>query len=387
MNILHVAESIDPSQGGPSICIPSIAAAQAKLGHNVSIISYITASKNNYTSFLKYNIPDYENINFIGIDNQTKLEQFFATKGRQAIKKKLTGLEAIHLHGLWRPLLKIAATLAIRNKIALIITPHGMLDPWSMEQKKYKKKIALWLGWQTILNKCTFLHALNREEKKLLYPLNLRCKIKIFPNGVFRQNYLALPDKGAFYKRHPALNNSPYILFLSRLHFKKGLDYLIDAFAEFSTYNNKFHLVIAGPNDGAKSMLMNKIKEYKLSDKVHLVGALYEDDKFSALIDANCFCLPSRQEGFSIAITEALAVGTPVIISENCNFPEVSNARAGLIFPLQQSGIVSAMKTISELSDFDRSEMSENARKLVFENYDWSSISLDILNALNHNNP
>ena len=111
-----------------------------------------------------------------------------------------------------------------------------------------------------------------------------------------------------------------------------------------------------------------------MEHRVLLTGPLYGEDKICALVDAACFCLPSSQEGFSIAITEALACGLPVVVSEECHFPEVAIAGAGEVVPRKATAFAAAL--INILADPERAAvMGENGRNLVRKNYRWSSIS------------
>jgi glycosyltransferase involved in cell wall biosynthesis len=127
-------------------------------------------------------------------------------------------------------------------------------------------------------------------------------------------------------------------------------------------------LVVAGPNDGARADFCQRIAG--LDDRAHLVGSLHGRDKWAALRDAALFCLPSRQEGFSVAILEALASRTPVVISEACHFPEVAEAGAGEIVPLSADSVAGAVARI--LADPSaRGRMGDAGRTLVEKRFTW----------------
>jgi glycosyltransferase involved in cell wall biosynthesis len=156
------------------------------------------------------------------------------------------------------------------------------------------------------------------------------------------------------------------------LHYKKGLDYLIEAFAITANQIPDVDLVIAGPDGGAQAQLQRDIERLKLKHRVHIVGALYGREKYEALVDAYCFCLPSRQEGFSNAITEAMACGTPVVISENCNFPEVEEAGEGSVVKLAADPIAAALISLLR-SPIARDAAGRAGRAMVLERFTWGA--------------
>jgi glycosyltransferase involved in cell wall biosynthesis len=250
-----------------------------------------------------------------------------------------------------------------------------MLDPWSLAQKRWKKRLALALGFRKMLDRAAMFHVLNEDEGHLMRPLRLRPPVTVLPNGV-SVDPRRIPLAGSFRARHPEVGDSPYVLFLSRLHPKKGLDYLIGAFAEIARKDSRVRLVIAGPDGGALGSTQRAVRAAGLIERTHFVGPLYDTDKWAALVDATCFCLPSRQEGFSVAILEALACGLPVIISENCHFPEVAAAGAGLVVPLDAGKVAAALAAV--LADAGiRERMGRAGRELVESRYTWPRIAAD----------
>jgi glycosyltransferase involved in cell wall biosynthesis len=177
-----------------------------------------------------------------------------------------------------------------------------------------------------------------------------------------------------FRRRLTALGDHPYVLFLGRLHYKKGLDYLADAFRIVAERDPVVHLVVAGPDDGARSDFVRRVAAAGLADRVHVPGAVYGPEKLSAVAGAACFCLPSRQEGFSVAILEALACGTPAIVSDACHFPEVAEVGAGEVVPLDATAIAAALGRV--LADAGRRErMGEAGRGLVAARFTWPAIA------------
>jgi glycosyltransferase involved in cell wall biosynthesis len=209
----------------------------------------------------------------------------------------------------------------------------------------------------------------------LLKPLGIKAPAAVIPNGIEPNEIYPLPPAGTFRATLPSLGDHPYILFLSRLHYKKGLDYLAEAFKIVAPQLPDVHLVVAGPDGGAQAEFEAVIREAGLTDRVHLTGPIYGERKLAAYVDATVFCLPSRQEGFSIAITEAMACGTPVVISQQCHFPEVAEAGAGIVVDLAAAAVATALITL--LQDTGCLERASIAgRLLVDERFVWSKVAI-----------
>jgi glycosyltransferase involved in cell wall biosynthesis len=368
MNVCHVVPALDPSLGGPPVVAARLAAAQAALGHDVSILYYDTPDKRADIDAAMRAIPGASRVKLIPLTPPAgRLASVFAST--KPVENVIRLASILHLHGVWESLIRNAATAARRLHIPYVLAPHGMLDPWSLRQKALKKKIALALGYRAMLNKAAFLHLLNRDEAALLGPLSLKCPVRIIPNGIFLSE-IEEPSAGTT----PDVGDRPYILFLSRLHYKKGLDFLADAFARVHEKAPDWQLVVAGPDGGAREEFVARVKQLGLENSVCLVGPVYGAAKFELLRRAGCFCLPSRQEGFSVAILEALACRIPVVISENCHFPEVSEAGAGLIVPLEPLTIGDAILELATDPD-RRRHMGQTGRRLVEERFTWDRVA------------
>ena len=375
MRLVHVIASLDPAQGGPPVVAARLGAAQRERGHQVEVLGYGTEEGRPRVESMLASTPQPGPQALHLLTAGSKWERLRAQRASDWLKEHLSGVDLLHLHGVWDPILHAAARAAKRQGIPWIVTPHGMLDPWSMTQSRLKKKIALrgWVG-PTILDGARFIHALNKDEIQGMAPLVRSTPMEVVPNGVFIEELTPPAETGAFRKSSPFLGGDPYVFFLSRLHYKKGLDVLVDAFNKAQKCCPSARLVIAGPDDGYEATVRGLIAESPARDRIHLVGPLYGDAKRNALIEANCFCLPSRQEGFSIAITEALGFGTPVVITDACHFPEVESAGAGHVVDLNGDAVAAAL--VDTLQDQDaRDDMGASGARLVRKDYTWPSIA------------
>lgn len=379
MKICHVISSLEPRIGGPVSVVTGLAAAQAALNHEVWIVTNPGLSREGHLALR--NAPGLDKVSIAFHIGTTLTARITRLRQSWATKRIVSGCDVVHLHGVWDAILWMAATVARRAGTIYAVTPHGMLDPWSLSQKRWKKKLALRLRFGRMLGDAAILHLLNiDEERHVKSLLPLARQMVVIPNGIPPADIARLPAHGAFYQSHPALNSKPFILFLGRLHHKKGLDHLINAFFLVSKKHADIDLVIAGPECGELNNIKKRIGELALTDRVHLVGPLYGQSKFAALTDATVFCLPSRQEGFSMSIIEALACRLPVVISPYCHFNEVAEAGAGEVVELDPKAIAGALSRL--VSDASlRHQAGEAGRALVLDHFTWPEIAVQTIKA------
>ncbi|AHB01055.1 glycosyltransferase [Brucella ceti] len=354
MKIIHVIGSYDPAKGGPQAVVVRLAAAQASLGHRVTIVSYSDDAVSRRAAEATAMIPDFDKVQTLLLPMPDIYETFTGGRTANAVTALIRGADFVHLHGIWETNLLRASMLCRRFHIPYCVCCCGMLDG------------------------AAFIHALNRDEIELMRPLGLKAPSLVIPNGVFL-NEVEVGDMDV-----PGLPARHFILFLSRLHYKKGLDILADAYCRIAPHFRDVDLVVAGPDGGpdggAEDAFRRKIAEYGLQHRVHMPGGLYGLAKIAALKRAACFCLPSRQEGFSVAITEALACGAPVVITDACHFPEVGEAGAGVVCTLNAEMVGDALAGV--LEDLDKAaQMGASGARLVRENYTWPRIARQTIEA------
>jgi glycosyltransferase involved in cell wall biosynthesis len=351
IRLLHVAHTLDPAAGGVAVVCTRLAAEQLRRGLDVRVLArHPPATVGGRLP------PDRVTLSSLG-----------------RIRDAVGWAECVHLHGVWDWILFRTALAARQAGRPYLVAPHGMLDPWSLGQKRWKKRLALALGFRRLLNGAAALHALNEDEARLIGPLGLRCPVVIVPNGISLEEVDPLPPAAEFRRTAPGLGESPYVLFLGRLHPKKGLDYLADAFQTVARQRPEVHLVVAGPDDGAGADFVRRIDAAGLTARVHLAGPLFGRAKWAAFAGASCFCLPSRQEGLSVAILEALACRVPPVISDACHFPEVQQAGAGEVVPLDAAALARSLARV--LGDPDaRARMGAAGRDLVERHFTWDRV-------------
>jgi len=304
---------------------------------------------------------------------QTKLRHKVSTVTLGQSLSPILKADVVHLHGVWEPLLYKASRLALKHNIPYLVTPHGMLNvQHSLSQKRYIKKFLLATYIKKILNQAQAIHLLNQAEKRSVAPLNLSSKISIIPNAV----NLSLKKL----TKSPQLPNRPYFIFLGRLFHKKGTSLLIQAFSQFKQLAplSGHHLVVAGPNAGALKDMKNQVSKLGLTSVIHFTGLLDDQTKLQALAHSTAFILPSHQEGFSIAVLEALSVSTPVIISKQTNFPEVKTSNSGLVLSLKSTLFAQAMNKLASRPSYAK-KLGQNGRQLVVKHYTWEKVAKQMI--------
>jgi glycosyltransferase involved in cell wall biosynthesis len=364
--VIHAIQSVSGSAGGPSVVASRLAAACAVLGHRVL---FLTEDPDVSDTTLR----DVGLLEIHKVSRPKLTELLFRGAARRQIAALFGRVDMVYLHGVWDPLLLATAAEARLAGVPYVVIPHGMLDPWSLAQKRWKKRLALALGVRRMLDRASAIRALNRDEAELILPLKIATPVQVIPNGVDLTEVNPAPAE-AGHQVLPGLAGRPYILFLSRLHYKKGLDYLADAFAQVAPKFPEVQLVVVGTDDGGRTAFEERVGQFRLAGRVHLPGPLYGPAKWATLANSTCFCLPSRQEGFSIAILEALASRVPVVISEACHFPEVGQVGAGVVTPLTAEAVAGGLEQVLG-NPAAAKAMGEAGRQMVEGHYTWAKVA------------
>ncbi len=370
MRILHVSESLDPAHGGTPAVPKLLGAAQAALGHEVTILTRDEPSRADAIRESLQGIPGSDALRIETVAGEGGLGGVLNRAARRWAHERRDAFDFAHLHSMWSPIPHGAARGLERAGIPYCVCPHGMLDDWSMSQSALRKRVHLALVSRRTMASAAFVHALNEHEADCVRRFAFGSPVEVLGNGINPEMLDAMPAPGAFRAAYPVLGDDPFILFLSRLHHKKGLDLLARAFLRLVETDERVRLVVVGPDGGARGAFERDIAP--VADRVLLTGPLYGSEKLAALADAAAFCLPSRQEGFSVAICEAMAAGLPVVISGACHFPEAIEAGAGRLCDLDPASIADGLRGV--LAE-EGHAMGEAGRRLVMDRYTWPAIA------------
>jgi poly(glycerol-phosphate) alpha-glucosyltransferase len=283
----------------------------------------------------------------------------------------------VHSHGLWIYSGMLARICANKAHCPLVISPHGMLEPWALNHSRFKKKLAGWLFEDKNLRQAACLHALCAAEADNFRRYGLENPIAIIPNGVDVPEIGNLPEVvDMMDEKFPDVKGRHRILFLSRLHPKKGLSNLLQAWRHVARDYRGWCLLIAGAGQPAyEQELKTLVKDYDLEKSVVFPGPLHGDEKKQVLATAEVFVLPSFSEGFSVAVLEAAAAGIPVLLTRECNFPELVQSGAAIEMSPHATAISDGLRQMLGLSAEQRQIMGRKGLELVKRSYTWPAIA------------
>ncbi len=377
MHVLHILSGLDPRAGGPANALVGLAIAQANAGMDVHILA---TWREGWDESLAQRLQAHENITtrLVGpIGGWRKTHPDVQRVANEEVAKA----DVLHVHALWESIQLAASRAARRHRKPVIFRPCGMLDPWSMGQSSeggggWKKRAYLALVLRRELNAARLIHFTTQSEADLAARWRLKTPTIVVPNGLNLPEFAQLPPRGAFRKAHGIGEQTRVILFMSRVHPKKGLDLLIPAFEKAAPDVPDSLLVIAGPDYLDTRQHMKELaQQCGLQDRVRFVDMLSGPDRVQALVDADLFVLPSRQENFGIVVAEAMAAGRPVIISDQVNtHPEVTAAAAGDVVPLEFNAIAASL--VKWLGDDEaRAAAGQRGHAYAHATWDWNVIA------------
>ena len=370
MKVLQVVPSLAPEWGGPVKVVNELAGALEVIGVSSEIISAQGRRVGNPETVTN-DIP----IHLFETGPIARLWTAHTPGLKKTLARKIPDFDLVHIQELWHYPGYIASKIARSRNVPYIVTIHGELNEWNLQQKRLKKQIYMTAIQRGILQKSAALHAITPAESNRIRQLEIETPVAMIPNGIHTEEFENLPDRSQFVSRYPELENRLIVLFLGRIQQKKGLDILAQAFGNLVRTRHDVRLVVAGPDeDNTLTEIKTILKSQGALEKAVFPGMLTGEQKLEALSAADIFALTSYSEGFSVALLEALSAGLPLVITDECNFPEVGDSRAGFVVRPNDSETASALMSLLDSADLRR-EMSENARRLVRSNYTWERIA------------
>lgn len=353
MKILSFVSSIDLSSGGPSRSVPMFTKGLAELGVDITLMTIRSKNMNTHT-----------------LEGTTaKLKVFEPSFSKKEIAKYLADekFELIQIQSMWDlPYHKVMVE-ARRLGVPYIVTPRGMLEPWSLSQKKWKKKLAWWLYQRHDVQKSACVFTTAKMEAEHVRKLGITTCKAVIPNGIETDAY---PCKTSFE------GVKKQVLFLGRIHVKKGIELLFEAWKRLHSDYADWQLLVVGNGD-AKYIhrLENRVESLGLKDSIKILPPVFGEAKIKVYQESALFCLPSFSENFGMVIAEAMSCGTPVITTTNCPWEILNETNTGWCIDLSVDNLECALREALTMSAAKLYNMGQRARKPIYDNFDYRSVA------------
>lgn len=292
-----------------------------------------------------------------------KLGRAFAAKLDELLQE--SPVDIVHAHGIWNAVSFWSGRMAKRRGKLFVLHPRGMLEPWCLEHKALKKKVAMTLYQRRQLESVDMFVATAEQELESIRALGLKQPVAVIPNGV------ALPDLD--YSTGKETKNDRQALFLSRIHPVKGLTNLVRAWAGVNPKG--WRLMIAGPNEGGHwSEVDKEIRRLGISDQVNYVGPVEGEAKARLYRESDLFILPSFSENFGIVVAEALSYGLPVITTTGTPWAELKERGCGWWVHPSDEALQGALREALSRSGDELHAMGSSSRQYAAE-FGWPRIA------------
>lgn len=343
MRILHVISGIPPKSGGPTRSVKGLCRGLALAGVDVSLL--VLHGNDEFDNPCGVNVV-YEKV------------------------PDIKSFDLVHLHGLWDPGLHKVVKACRKKDVKYVISPRGMLDPWALSVKRWKKIIALWLYQRRDLLKAAAFHATAQAEAIHINDAGFKKPCIIAPNAV------DIPKDLPARKIKSDVRTA---IFLSRLHPGKGLLTLAEAWARVKPEG--WRMLVVGPDSyGHKKEVISKIEELGIADQWEFREAMDDTEKWVAYRSADLLVHPSVSENFGITIAEGLAAELPVITTKGTPWKELETHKCGWWIDIGVAPLASAITEATEQEDDKLREIGKRGRKLVEDKYTWDAVCSTLIN-------
>lgn len=355
MKVLIFTYSITRMAGGVFDAVRDLFTNRVFEKLNVKIYSY-------FDDYVKEDLSSWHNI---PINLFKAYPMLFSHKVKSFLLKE--DVDIFHMEALWRYPQLLMVTWKKHKKAPIVCTPHGMLDPYIIKNQGVVKRFVSNLFFQKSLEAVDCYHALCQKELEDIRAYGLKQPVAIIPNGI------NLPDPDLKFEK---TDNKKRLLYLGRLHKKKGVDLLLKAIAAINREENglldNWQIDLVGWNhEGCKAELEKIVSENRLEDKVVFHGGLFGKDKQSMYANADGYILPSHGEGLPMTVLEAWSWKLPVVMTPECHIPEGYDADAAIKINDNVESVEEGLKKFFGMSDEERQSMGMRGYDLVRENFTW----------------
>ncbi|MVT53321.1 glycosyltransferase [Bradyrhizobium yuanmingense] len=380
MKILRIIGSVDQRFGGPIESLLRTAEEMRNQGHQITVASLDPPDAQYLPSF-----PfEVHALGQRGMRSRVRYSTTFVPW----LRRHASQYDVAIVEGLWN-YSSVGTWLGLAKQIPYVVFAHGMLDPWfrkASPTKHFVKQIYWHLAEGRVLRDADYVLFTCEEERRLARQSfhGHRYRERVVAFGTADAPRLDEKRHIAFRQLVPELKDREYLLFLGRIHPKKGCDILIRAFGAIASEFKELDLVIAGPDQvNWRQALELEARRLGISNRIHWPGMLAGDAKWGAFRGATAFVLPSHQENFGIAVAEALACGLPVLISNKVNiWREIKASGCGLVAEDTEAGTVSCLRQFLRLDTANKARMRQLARNCFLKQFEVKRAAEDLTSVL-----
>ncbi|WP_419515236.1 glycosyltransferase [Leyella stercorea] len=355
MKIIHYIPSIDRTAGGTSTYMQVLTKGLGEIAE-VHIITHASENPLAMENCTVHYVPEYNP---------------FKGSWRKRVTEMMEEVrpDIVHVNCCWMPACAAVQRIAQKHGYKVVLTPHGMLEPWIIKRHYWTRKVpALLLYQKAAVRKADCIQSTAESERDNLLKLGYNSNIKVVKLGI--------DADGIEMKR--SWKKTRQILFLSRVHVKKGINFLIEAAAALRSELQGYKILVAGEGDADYVAEMKRmIEDNGLQDIVQLIGGVYGEEKWRLFQSSDFFVLPTHSENFGLAIAESLAsgtpvittVGTPVITTVGTPWHDLNDTNSGAWIEIGTQPLVEMLRRFLALSDGELEAMGRNGRRLIEEKY------------------
>lgn len=368
MHVFLTIPNLSKRDGGPSTVVQHLSEQLVSAGTSVSVVTSEPHPGDVET------LPRDQRVNLIHVPGSSRGRSAWAFGRRlhETLEQKLAGAGDVVVHdfGLWLPANHAVISVSYNLGLALVCSPCGMLAPWALRHKPWKKIVGWWLYQRRDLSCATLLAATSEQEVRDIRRWVPKKNVALVPNGVEIPASSAEPRRGA--------GNQPRkIVFLGRIHPVKGLKNLVEAWHLVRPAG--WHCILAGPDEaGHQTELGALLRQRNLASVFEFPGMIEGERKWALLREADVFVLPSFTENFGVAAAEALACAVPVITTKGTPWKDLVDHRCGWWVAIGAEPLAAALREATSLSDPQRYKMGQRGLRLVEEKYSWPQIGANM---------
>lgn len=371
MKVLTFITSISLKEGGPSRSVPMLVKGLSEVGVDITLMTFRSDDMNTHAldgTAAKLKIWEDRT-------STKEIEDFILSEK----------FDLIQLQSIWAMSYHQVALIARKHNIPYIITPRGMLEPWSLSQKKWKKKLALMLYQKKDLQKAACIFTTAEMEAEHVRELGVNAPMSVIPNGIETDGYACRTSLKGVKKQ---------ILFLSRVHVKKGIEILIDAFGKLKAEGGEFNewsvVIVGNGEEDYIENLKHKVNELGLENCIKILPPVFGVDKTKLYQESSLFCLPSYSENFGMVIAEAMSCGVPAITTNGTPWQLLNgdcctmgasldmlsdDKRTGWCIDLSVENLERTLREAMVMPTASLFEMGQRGSKMIHENFNYRSVA------------